>query len=161
MKTVHLPIYDENGMALHEELHVSVEILQALARTSVIYKDHVKVVPNTTPEQEIEVLDRIVHGLTRRDKTNPWREYNKREHIGEFAKSEQPVELSHSEWRAIPFFKGYRMNHNRMIVDETNNTVGQERGAYGAKVLMKDSDGLMSRMSVDFLFKTTFPEFNQ
>jgi hypothetical protein len=63
MKHVRLPIYDDAGMELNEHLEVSVEILQRLAATSVIYKDHVKIVQSPTPEQELEVLDRIVHGL--------------------------------------------------------------------------------------------------
>jgi hypothetical protein len=63
MKHVRLPIYDDEGMELNEHLEVSVEILERLAKTSIIYKDHVKVVPGLTVEQEMEMVNRIIAGL--------------------------------------------------------------------------------------------------
>lgn len=60
LKTVRLPIY-EDDVELDEYLEVSVEILRKLAQTSIVYKDHVKVVKGLTAEQEINVLERIIH----------------------------------------------------------------------------------------------------
>lgn len=66
MKHVRLPIFNDEGLETMEHLEVSVEILERLAAASVIYKGHVKVVQSPTPEQEKEMVDRIISGLPTR-----------------------------------------------------------------------------------------------
>jgi hypothetical protein len=53
-------------METWEHLEVSVALMEYLASISVIWKDHVKVVQTPTPEQEKEVIDRIISGLPTR-----------------------------------------------------------------------------------------------
>ena len=62
MKHVKLPIYD-GDIQTTDHLEVSVEILERLAATSVIFKDHVKVVPMTPAEVEMDMVNRIISGL--------------------------------------------------------------------------------------------------
>lgn len=114
MRTVRLPIVD-NGMPTSEYLEVSVEILQRLAQTSIVYKDHVKVVTPPLDEgtkkiieafrvqqesdrkaaEELDKLNRIVHDLPEVPVT-----YKK-----------QKVELPLSEqWERISLHPNYEIN---------------------------------------------------
>jgi len=197
MKHVRLPIFDGDTQ-LREEVYVSVELLERMAATSTIYKDHVRVVqqpavelydaaslhPQPYPlvedpvrEQiELDYLDRVVHdlpvgndwlghALSRTDKTNPWREHNRREFIGEFAKPEEPQDVSNiytkMEWRTLEDFPGYQMNKNRMIIDrETQKTVPQTQGDRVKVLLFDGRAGRLKTMAVEWLFRKTFPELH-
>jgi hypothetical protein len=175
MKHVKLPVYDGEGMETGEHLEVSTALFEYLASISVSWKDHVKLVQGRTPAQEVEMLEDIIHGknawvgpaLARTDKTNPWREYNKREHVGEFAKPEAPVDLIDEissypldEWREIPGFSKYLMHGLSKLVREkgTDKDVTATDGRLQSVLLMGD-EGRVMRMSVKFLFNQTFPEY--
>ncbi len=203
MKTVRLPIF-EDGVETDDVLEVDItffisshrglrytqaeivpkETKDAFAGQKVegawdLYRNEAAPIPipEITPEQEEEVISRIIHNLP----TKPFR-VHREEILGEFTKPEEPIfedfevpfdkdEYSkpddppgrpYHDWRKIPGLEGYTMNPRKIIINEaTDKTVGQERGAQGAKVLLSDEDGVGRRYSVDFLFAKTFPELKK
>jgi hypothetical protein len=169
MKTVRLPIY-EDGTETNEVLEVSVELFRKLAATSIAFKGHVRVVPKETKdaftgqkvaEVEIETIDRIIHGLSPEPKRIPRDLTVDEAHERGYFMEPSPGR-PYYDWRKIPGFEGYTMNPRKIIICEaTDKTVGQERGAQGAKVLLSDEDGVGRRYSVDYLFAQTFPELNK
>lgn len=162
MKTVHLPIY-LNGIELQEHLEVSVELLQKLGASSTIYKGHVKVVLNITPaeveitKQEIEAIDRIIHGFPPRP-TVHFPEAGVFD-VGVCISQGEPV--PEVEWRVIPGFARYRMNNSKVIVEDfTDQKVSVTLGRLN-NVLLSNDAGVMKRMSVNHLFGMTFPELSE
>jgi hypothetical protein len=205
MKHVRLPIYDGDE-ELNEHLEVSVEILEKLAKTSIIYKDHVKIVPGLTVEQEMDFINRImcglptqsermasVHYLVDGDKVEQlvqpeeveWRN-GPRNHTMEEPRSKGYIKPSHEErvfidsidfnevalvdvyskhpptrtdeWRPIPDFSRYEMSAYRAIAEgATGLSVSINKGRLD-NILLTNDDGIMKRMSVNYLFEQTFPE---
>lgn len=178
MKHVRLPVYNDEGMELNEHLEVSVEILQRLAKTSVIYKDHVKVVPGLTAEQEIDFINRIMCGLPTPtpsahftlEKDGTVTQHVRPEEV-EWTQADldfNKVELidvvsayPHDEWREIPGFSRYEMHGLVQIIREkgTDKDVHVVQGRLPS-VLLTNDDGIVKRMLFDFLLKQTFPELN-
>lgn len=173
MKTVRFPIF-EDGLELQEYLEIDLVHFLGAAGSEVAH-NHMRVVQQRTPEQEKEMIDRIIAGLpphpfeedpnewigpalARTDRTNPWREFNKREHIGEFA----PLD----ETREIPGWSGYLMNSDRTIIDKETRTEVPlvEKGSQtkrNASVMLYHEDGGLSHMNVAWLFRQTFPELKK
>lgn len=168
MRTVRLPIY-EDGTETNEVLEVSVELLQKLGANSIVFKDHVSVVPKETKdaftgqkvmEVEMETINRIIHGQPPMQTVT----YKKqRIHVDPLAQPELPIGAKFDAreergWRAIPEFEDYCMNNDRKIIDvltqlEVPVTLGRLNN-----VLLTNGKGHVKRMSVNHLFQQTFPE---
>jgi len=191
---VKLPIYNAEGMETKEHLEVSVHILQQLAKTSVVYKDHVGIVQGPTPEQEMGIINDIIDGrswdkrildatrlkridtdgifnfLPERMET-PNAHYRLEEDgtITQLVKQENlewgPPIHDHGlrgtdEWRPIPGFSRYEMSPYKAIAEKaTGKSVSIVKGGRVDNVLLSNDDGITKRMSVDHLFKQTFPEY--
>jgi hypothetical protein len=156
---VQLPIFDEKGMQTGDVLIIEVQALQATCgfRARVTDKE---LYDQELVRQEIEQLDRIVHGLPVKA--------SKREFLGEWTKAEEPVDLldvvsayPHDEWRDIPGFSKYQMHGVVQIIREkgTDKDVHVIQGRLPS-VLISDDNGVNKRMLFDFLLKKTFPELN-
>lgn len=186
MKTVRLPIY-EDGVELREYLEIDITFFvsshrglrntQARVVEIPMSEGMRKVMDSIKAQEEIDTLDRIVHGLPQTpgnrmkakheaiiealEADRPQVTY-KKQRIAEDVPYVEEVGRPYHDWRKIPGFEGYTMNPRKIIInDATDQTVGQERGAQGAKVLLSDEDGVGRRFSVDFLFAKTFPELNK
>lgn len=93
MKTVRLPIY-ENGLALKHYLEVDVNLFAPGMAGS-----KARLVSVTTPEEEIDIVNRIIHDLPPVPKPA----------VVDYAK--QKVELPLSEqWERIPLHNNYEIN---------------------------------------------------
>jgi len=164
---VQLPIFDSEGMQTGQVLVIEVAALKATCgfRARVADKE---LYDEAIAKMEVQHLDRIVHGLIPSCETNPWREYNRQNGVGEFAKAEEPVDLldivsayPHDEWRDIPGFSKYQMHGVVQIIREkgTDKDVHVIQGRLPS-VLISDDNGVNKRMLFDFLLKKTFPELN-
>jgi hypothetical protein len=171
MKHVRLPIYDE-GLETMEHLEVSVEILERLAATSIIYKDHVKVVQSPTPEQEKEMIDRIISGLPPRNDiwdfmlakdstvTQNVQLCDVSSKYPEFTADDLEFNQIADGWRPIPGFSKYEMSKYQMIAHaSTGTSVAIIKGGRVDNVLLENDEGVVKRMSVKHLFEKTFPEY--
>lgn len=118
-----------------------------------------------TPEEEVDTLDRIVHDLPPlTDLSGRTVKYKKqRIHEDPEERPELPIGATFDAreergWRAIPEFKDYFMNnHSKIINVHTQQEVPVTLGRIN-NVLLSDEDGVARRMSVNHLFKKTFPE---
>lgn len=175
---VQLPIFNETGMQTGDVLIIEVGALQATCGFRARISER-ELYDQELARQEVEHLDRIVHGLpvksndwigpalARTDKTNPWRDHNRRAGIGEFAPKE-PVDILDAvseypldEWREIPGFSKYELHGLVQIIREkgTDKDVRIIQGRLPS-VLIMDDEGSNKRMLFDFLLKKTFPELN-
>lgn len=135
MKTVSLPIY-ENGIELNERLEIEVALFERVARNLRVSSSQIKIVPGPTVEQEIEVLDRIIHNLPPRPESNDPR-----------------------GWRTIEGFSGYIINARGMIIDkQTQKTVATEVKFDRRRAMLCDDNNSMKWMNVEWLMFKTFPE---
>jgi len=167
---VQLPIFDEKGMQTGDVLIIEVGALQATCGFRAKISER-ELYDQELARQEVDQLERIVHGLTRRDKSNPWKEWNEAKlqtGVGEFTKAEEPIDLlditsayPHDEWREIPGFSKYEMHGVVQIIREkgTDKDVHIFQGRLPS-VLISDDNGVNKRMLFDFLLKKTFPELN-
>lgn len=167
MKHVKLPVYDDKSMETGEHLEVSVTILQALAKTSVIYKDHVKLVQGATPEQEFEIINNIIDGRKWDERILDATYRLKLVRLHEDGTVDTLVKQDNGEWgrpaitkkvKPIPGFSKYTMDSlGRVVKIVTESEVPVVKGRVD-NVLLIDDEGKGRRMSVDHLFKQTFPE---
>lgn len=229
---VKLPIFNDEGMETGRTLEISTAILEYLASSSVIWKDHVAIVESLTPEQEVEMLENIIHDIPTIPhrayyeagandwigevltgaRQSPWKKYNQQKLEEESERSWDEKILDHgrltrihlvpgdegighihvteklkppvahfalhtdgtietlvdpedvawgrkTEWRPIPGFTKYEMNYKKRIVTaEDGKSVSIVKGGRFDNALLTDDEGRTRRMSVDHLFKQTFPE---
>lgn len=163
MKHVRLPIYD-GELQIMQELHINIEYF-----TTGPGRNFGRVVDTSiTPEQEVEMLDRIVHSLP----TKPFK-VHRAELLGEFPMPEksEPYRPPYGmrpketiEWRDIPGFSSYKMNNFREIVSIWDDMEVEIRNADRSKerqsVILWDGSRSV-HMNLSHLFYKTFPELKK
>lgn len=142
MNTVRLPVFGANGMQIGAYLEVAVE--HFLTQEAGLGSNHVRMVLEGSSVEE-----------------------QNRRFLGMEKSTQEPLfttaeEIQH-DWRPIEGFPSYEMNPSRMIIEKvTHKTVKQTPGRNGSRVLLSDCyKNQMKMMSVEFLFKNTFPELRK
>jgi len=176
-KVVRFPIYDKNtNQELHEFLEIDVETFfegpRGLARRCRIVE-----FPDPTPEQEIDIIDRIIHGLPVNaiaiphpshegiaDIVEEYMEEKGKELQGNLhdlgvklydVASLHPVELN--AWTRIPEFDNYEVNPLGMVRSRWTKrelevaTIGDEKS-----VEMHDKDGFSHEVNIRLIMEWTF-----
>lgn len=115
-KYVKLPIFDEDGLETGEVLSIDLRHFLGAASNELAH-NYIKVEQAVDVSEELDVLDRIVHGLSRRDRKTPFNKgrlesislVSKEEGIGEITLvdvvSEEP-----NVWQTIPRYIDWEIN---------------------------------------------------
>lgn len=180
MEYIHLPIFDEDGFDTGKRLKINTRYFLGAAGSVVAHRD-IEVVEPTPAEVEIDMVDRIIAGLPprpsyigpidfeRNQPTGFWDYMNQPpipsahftlEKDGTVTQNVEPEDVAFEPvWLPIPGFSKYRMNLRKKIIDMNDKSVSIVKGGRFDNVFLWDDEDQGKRMSVDFLFKKTFPNF--
>lgn len=168
---VSLPIYGSNGLATGRFLKINTRFF--LGSAGVVANRFMEVVDESPAE--IDTLDRIVSGLAPRYKeSNEWAyvengqlhsvTLEEKGYFGTIELVDESLEVEKvgidqiDWWRTIPGYSNYQMNQKKRVgTAEDGKSVSIMRGRID-NVLLRDDDGVLKRISIDYLFQRTFPE---
>lgn len=186
---VALPIFDEDGKETGRLLKVDTRHFLGEAGSEIAHR--LITVVNKNAMYEVEVLDRIVHGLhpRRQELLGEWKDQrfedkNIRLHsvavvkddvgmgsitfeeagyydIGESLKQGEPVKAPSHTWWRT--IPGFSKYEmsNYKAIAQDGKSVSIVKGGRIDSVLLSDDEGINKRMDVDWLFKKTFPELSK
>jgi hypothetical protein len=149
MRSVRLPIYAD-GKQTGDVLEIDVRFFLGSAGSETAHR-FIRVDKAPTPEEEVEMLDRILHGFPPQPKQLF---ENQIAHDDKPGQSDDP-----RGWRTIKGFSGYIINSRGMIIDkQTQKTVATEVKFDRRRAMLCDDNNSMKWMNVEWLMFKMFPE---
>ncbi|UTN91632.1 HNH endonuclease [Arthrobacter phage Trustiboi] len=156
-KVVRFPIYDKNtNQELNEFLEIDVKTFfegpRGLARRCRIIQ-----FPDPTPEQEIEILNRLASGLPMIPAGVKLYDVNSL-YPTEYAlrDPEEPAKEFFSDWYQIPNFDAYEINSGGQVRHRSNKVILGYETLPGKWIRLRTNEGEFQIVSVDDLLNTVF-----
>ncbi|ASM62347.1 hypothetical protein SEA_NIGHTMARE_74 [Arthrobacter phage Nightmare] len=143
-----IPLYDRHtGIMLKEVLEVDVDFF--LSSTQGLRSEQARVVdldfPDPTPEQEIEILNRLACGLPMIPEGVKLYDVN----------SLYPTEFF-SDWYQIPNYSTYEMNSGGQVRNRSSETILDYESLPGKWIRLRSDEGEYKIVSVDELLNEVF-----
>ncbi|AXC38691.1 hypothetical protein QCN37_gp67 [Arthrobacter phage Tatanka] len=160
ISVVRIPMYDkQTGMTLRSILEIDVEFF--LSSTKGLRSDQARVVdldaPDPTPEQEIEILNRLASGLPMIPAGVKLYDVNSL-YPTEYAlrDPEEPAKEFFSNWYQISNFDAYEINSGGQVRHRSNKVILGYEAFPGKWVRLRNNEGEFQIVSVDDLLNTVF-----
>jgi hypothetical protein len=157
---VMLPIFSEDGRMTKRSLKVDTRHFLGSAGSEIAHRFIEVVTEGSTAEEEIEMLDRIMSGFPIPPRLVAATLVTADKARGSIELMDVSSAHPRTEWRPIPGYSQYIMSTFKMIATASDQkSVSIMRGRLD-NALLTDDDGVVRRMSINHLFRETFPELS-